>query len=89
MTLAEALRASKIRKARALIFGASSDRPITVVADDNGVIYTTTGGHCIEKSWIDVTIEDRLMLQSAVWVPTKSKHPLVQLADTLTDWTDD
>jgi len=82
MTLAEALKASKNREA--------------IASKDSTILHATDAGisiiskrHSQKKSWADLLPHERELLQEVDWKPRGPKPPLQQLAETLTDWSDD
>jgi hypothetical protein len=84
--LSEALKASKKRKAFAIVYTENS--PVHLSASDAGVIIITKDGYT-ERTWIDLLPKDHELIMSASWEPQDPRPPLQQLADTLTDWSDD
>jgi len=104
MKLHAALRASKIRRARSPhlvsglgnILGPFGDET-AVEADDGGITYVvaspdTPNNYSIEtceKSWAAMLPDLRAQLLALDWEPLDPKPTLSQLAETLTDFSED
>ena len=60
-------------------------------ADDAGVRIVISQMQMgeIEKSWLDLLPDERQLLFDLKWEPVEPKHPLIQLAEALDDWTED
>ena len=90
MTLAEALKASEVREAVGRLRDASELSATVVWASDRGVTILSPLSETEETySWIDLLPGHREMLGRADWEPVEPKNPLIQLAETLTDWVNE
>ena len=96
MTLAEALKASKHREAYGFPKGDGNlPRFIpTALGRDGGVELLNLDSQTgfvqeVKKSWAELLPHEREAIMGLDWEPIDPKHPLIQLAETLTDWTDD
>lgn len=96
MTLAEALKASKHREAYGFPKdnnGGSRFIP-TALGRDGGVELLSFDSQTgfiqeVKKSWAELLPHEREAVMDLDWEPIDPKHPLIQLAETLTDWSDD
>lgn len=86
--------ASEVRAAYGYLLGGNRRFPVAV-ADDAGVHllgFDTQVGPFEElsRSWADMLPDQREGILSGLeWEPIEPKHPLIQLGDTLLDWSDD
>jgi hypothetical protein len=90
MKLSEALKASRTGKATALL---DEDGERTILqAEDGGVTFVRNdkqGYDYAKCSWADLLPEARRLIAAADWAPVEPKNALIQLAEVLTDWTED
>ena len=86
MKLSEALKASKTREAVAVVY--LKDSTVCFSATDAGVTIMSGAGYT-KKTWVDLLPDEHELAMGASWEPSNPKPPLQQLADVLTDWSDD
>lgn len=95
MKLAEALQASTHRKAYGYLRNGGPHGLPVAIAMDAGVeliVIDTNLGPILElrKSWAELLPAEREQIENGLdWEPVDPKHPLIQLGDAITDWSDD